>query len=466
MKDTARNPMWGGHYQQGPSEIMQQINQSIRFDQRLYRQDIQASIVHCQMLAHTNILQKEESLIIINGLEEILQEIEEGHFIFREELEDIHMNVESRLKELVGDVAGKLHTARSRNDQVAVDFRLWVRDQLDIIHNHIKWLQEALILLAQQHTETILPGYTHLQHAQPITFAHHLLAYVEMLGRDRERINDCRKRLNYCPLGSAALAGTSFPIDRFYTANALGFIAPTENSLDSVSDRDFALEALSSLSICAMHLSRFAEEIILWMSSHFSFIRLSESFTSGSSIMPQKRNPDAAELIRAKTGRILGHFVGLLTVMKGLPLAYSKDMQEDKEPVFEAVDIIILALSAMRGMVQHMEIMPYAMRNAAEKGYITATDIADWLVTHLHIPFRQAHHITGQIVRLAESKQCQLHELSLQELQIIEPRITQDLLEQLTLDHSVCSRNSYGGTAPIQVKEALIRAKERFLKEE
>jgi argininosuccinate lyase len=457
------NPLWGGHFDQGPARIMEQINQSISFDKQLYRQDIQGSIAHCTMLIAQKIIPEADGQAIIAGLGQILQEIESGNFTFKAELEDIHMNIESRLHEIIGDAAGKLHTARSRNDQVATDLRLWVRDMLDVLDLRLKDLQAALLQRATEHAATIMPGFTHLQTAQPVTFGHHLLAYVEMIGRDRSRITDCRKRLNECPLGSAALAGTSFPIDRFKTSELMGFDRPTANSLDAVSDRDFALEFLSLASICAMHLSRFAEEMVIWSSAGFRFITLSNAFTSGSSIMPQKRNPDAAELVRAKTGRIAGNFNTLLMVMKGLVLTYSKDMQEDKEPVFDTAENLQLAIAAMTGMVLDFTANTDAMRLAASAGYSTATDLADWLVKNLGLPFRKCHHITGRIVKLAEEKNCTLDALSLQEMQAVEPLITEAIFTVLSVDNSVVSRQSYGGTSPENVRKAIETAKERYL---
>ncbi len=400
---------------------------------------------------------------IIEGLDRIAQEIAAGSFTFKTELEDIHMNVEARLAELIGEPAGRLHTARSRNDQVATDFRLWVRDALDRLEAGLTDLQSAMIDLAERHTGTVMPGFTHLQTAQPVTFGHHLLAYVEMLGRDRGRMRDARARLNECPLGSAALAGTSFPIDRHAVAQALGFDRPTANSLDAVSDRDFALEYLGAAAICAVHLSRLAEEIVVWCSDAFRFIRLTDAFTTGSSIMPQKKNPDAAELVRAKSGRVIGSLSGLLIVMKGLPLAYSKDMQEDKEPVFETDDTLGLCIAAMAGMVRDLTPDAARMRAATEAGFITATDLADWLVRVLGLPFRQAHHVTGRIVKLAEDRNAKLAELSLADLQSVEPRITQAVFDVLTVDASVASRTSFGGTAPETVRAAVSSARERFL---
>jgi argininosuccinate lyase len=398
---SAANQLWGGRFASGPAAIMERINASIGFDRRLAAQDISGSKAHAAMLARQGIIGADDADKIISGLDRIAQEIADGAFTFKTELEDIHMNVEARLAELIGEPAGRLHTARSRNDQVATDFRLWVRDALDRLDDGLKVLQSALIDLADAHAGTVMPGFTHLQTAQPVTFGHHLLAYVEMIGRDRSRARDARARLNECPLGSAALAGTSFPIDRHATAAALGFDRPTANSLDAVSDRDFALDYLATAAICAVHLSRFAEEIVVWCSDAFRFIRLSDAFTTGSSIMPQKKNPDAAELVRAKTGRVVGALNGLMIVMKGLPLAYSKDMQEDKEPVFETDDTLALSIAAMAGMVRDMTPNAEAMRQATERGFITATDLADWLVRVPGLPFRQAHHVTGRIVRLA-----------------------------------------------------------------
>ncbi len=461
-KATA-NSMWGGHFAAGPAAIMEQINQSISFDKKLYAQDIAGSKAHCQMLVKQNIITKSDGDAILKGLDQVLAEIERGEFVFKTELEDIHMNVESRLSEIIGEPSGRLHTARSRNDQVATDFRLWVRDQLDALDAALKELQTAFITRAEEHVDTIMPGFTHLQTAQPVTLGHHLMAYVEMLRRDRSRVQDARKRLNECPLGAAALAGTSFPTDRHATASALGFDRPTANSLDSVSDRDFAIEFLAIAAMCAMHLSRFAEELVIWASADFKFITLSDAFTSGSSIMPQKRNPDAAELVRAKSGRIYGSLVGLLTVMKGLTLTYSKDMQEDKEQTFDAAESLALCVRAMTGMVYDFTAHKDKMREAAARGYSTATDIADWLVRSLNIPFRQAHHITGRIVRKAEEKQCRLDELSLAELQEVEPRIHADILNVLTVEQSVSSRQSFGGTAPSQVRQAIAHAKKEYL---
>lgn len=455
------NPLWGGHFDRGPAAIMETINASIDFDKKLYAYDIEGSIAHCQMLVKKKILTAKEGKDITSGLQKILREIETGKFQFKASLEDIHMNIEARLHQLVGDSAGKLHTARSRNDQVATDFRLYVRDAIDALEKALEELQLTLINRAEEHVDTFMPGFTHLQTAQPVTLGHHLLAYVEMLGRDRSRLVDARQRMNECPLGAAALAGTSFPIDRKMTAKALGFDAPTRNSIDSVSDRDFALEYLSIASICAMHLSRFAEEIVIWMSADFSFLKLSDAYTTGSSIMPQKRNPDAAELIRAKTGRIFGSLITLLTVMKGLTLTYSKDMQEDKEPVFDTVENLALCVSAMTGMVSDMKFNKDKLKEAAMRGYSTATDIADWLVQNLNMPFRQAHGVTGRIVKIAESNGCRLDELKLEDLQTVEPRINKDIFNVLSVENSVSSRTSYGGTSPDNVAKMVKEARKR-----
>jgi argininosuccinate lyase len=462
----AANAAWGGRFAGGPAEIMQRINVSIDFDKRLFAQDIAGSLAHCAMLVRQNILSTEDGNAIARGLAQIRAEIEAGRFPFRAEHEDIHLNIEARLAELIGQAAGRLHTARSRNDQVATDFRLWVRDALDRLERQMQGLQAALIGKAERHADTIMPGFTHLQVAQPVTFGHHLLAYVEMLGRDRSRFADCRRRLNECPLGAAALAGTSFPIDRHATAEALGFDRPAANSLDAVSDRDFALEFLAAAAICGTHLSRFAEEVVIWTSEPYRFIRLSDAFTTGSSIMPQKRNPDAAELVRAKPGRLLGALTQLLTVMKGLPLAYSKDMQEDKVPVFDAADTLELALAATAGMVGDLEPDAAAMRRVAASGFSTATDLADWLVRVLGLPFRDAHRITGALVKRAETLGLTLADLPLAEMQRLEPRITDAVFAVLTVEKSVASRSSFGGTAPANVAAAAAEAKQRFLREE
>ena len=447
------NKMWGGRFRSGPDAIMEEINASIGFDQRLFAQDIAGSKAHAAMLAAQGIISKTDAAEIRKGLDAIAGEIAAGTFTFSRALEDIHLNVEARLKELIGPAAGRLHTARSRNDQVALDFRLYVRDTIDHLDLQIKDLQLALAEKAEVHAATIMPGFTHLQVAQPVTFGHHCLAYVEMLARDRSRLADARRRMNENPLGAAALAGTSFPIDRHATAKALGFDRPTRNSLDTVADRDFVLETLSACAICAVHLSRLAEEIVIWSTSQFRFVKLSDKFTTGSSIMPQKRNPDAAELVRAKPGRIIGALTALLTLMKGLPLTYSKDMQEDKEPAFDAFDNMSLAIAATAGMVRDMVPNAEEMRKAATAGFSTATDLADWLVRTLKMPFREAHHVTGSLVALAETEGCDLPELPLKLMQSVEPRITRDVYKVLTVENSVASRTSYGGTAPKNVRK-------------
>ncbi|MEQ5776415.1 MULTISPECIES: argininosuccinate lyase [unclassified Thalassospira] len=459
------NALWGGRFEAGPSAIMEEINASIGFDKRLYAQDIQGSKAHCAMLVKQNIIPAEDGEKIIEGLDRILQEIESGHFVFSTALEDIHMNVESRLRDLIGPAAGRLHTGRSRNDQVATDFKLWVRDvALNDLEAGLAGLQEALIGQAEKNIDTVMPGFTHLQAAQPVTFGHHMLAYVEMFGRDRSRVADCKVRMNENPLGSAALAGTPYPIDRHLTSETMGFDRPAANSLDAVSDRDFALEYLNVASITAMHLSRLAEEMVIWCSAQFKFVGMSDKFSTGSSIMPQKRNPDAAELIRSKIGRIVGCYNSLMLSMKGLPLAYSKDMQEDKEPVFFAHDHLGLCVAAMTGMVADMKVFADNMRKAAGAGYITATDLADWLVTELGMPFRDAHHVVGATVKLAETMGCDLDQLPLEELQKIEPKITSAVFDVLTVEASVAARKSFGGTAPERVRESVAAAKERFLK--
>jgi len=447
----AANLQWGGRFAGGPAEIMQRINASIGFDKKLWRQDIAGSRAHAAMLAHTGIIAKPDAAAIDAGLAGIADEIEAGAFPFTEALEDIHMNIEARLAERIGDPGRRLHTARSRNDQVATDFRLWVRDAIDGLAAQLADLMAALAARAAEHAADPMPGFTHLQTAQPVTFGHHLLAYVEMFSRDRSRLADCRVRLNQCPLGSAALAGTSFPIDRQMTAETLGFDRPTGNSLDAVSDRDFALEFLAAAAICAMHLSRFAEEIVIWCSAPYGFVRLSDAFTTGSSIMPQKRNPDAAELTRAKSGRVVGALVGLLTVMKGLPLAYAKDMQEDKEPVFDATEALSLSLAASAGMVRDMTPDLVRMRAVAGSGFSTATDLADWLVRVLGLPFRSAHHVTGRLVARAEARGVDVSELTLAEMQAEEAGITEDIFGVLTVEASIASRTSFGGTAPANV---------------
>jgi len=457
LRNSNANAQWGGRFAAGPSVVMQEINASIGFDRKMWRQDISGSLAHAAMLAKLGILSREDETDIKAGLAAIAAEIEAGIFQFDEALEDIHMNIEARLAERIGDAGRRLHTGRSRNDQVATDFRLWVRDAIDGLDAQIIDTMRALADRAAAHAADPMPGFTHLQTAQPVTFGHHLLAYVEMLARDRGRLADCRRRLNECPLGSAALAGTSFPLDRQMTAAALGFDRPTANSLDAVSDRDFAIEFLSAAAISAMHLSRFAEEIIIWCSAPFRFIRLTDAFTTGSSIMPQKRNPDAAELARAKTGRINGALVALLTVMKGLPLAYAKDMQEDKEPVFDAAEAWALSLAAIAGMVRDMALDVARMREFAGAGFATATDLADWLVRVLRLPFRTAHHVTGRLVATAEARGVDLAGLTLAEMQAEEPGITAEVFDVLTVEASVASRTSYGGTAPANVAREAAR---------
>jgi argininosuccinate lyase len=456
----AANQMWGGRFAEGPDAIMQAINASIGFDQRLYAQDIAGSRAHAAMLAAAGILTNKDAEAIGKGLLTVLSEIETGKFTFRTELEDIHLNVEQRLTDLIGDAGKRLHTARSRNDQVAVDFRLWVRDQCDAAIAGLTALMHAYLAQAEAGADWVMPGFTHLQTAQPVTWGHHMMAYVEMFARDRSRFADARARMNECPLGAAALAGTSFPIDRQMTAKALGFDRPTANSLDSVSDRDFALEFLSASSICAMHLSRFAEELVIWSSAQFRFVRLSDRWTTGSSIMPQKKNPDAAELLRAKLGRILGATVALFTIMKGLPLTYSKDMQEDKEQVFDAADTLMLGLAAMTGMVGDMAANRDALRVAAGSGFSTATDLADWLVRTLDLPFREAHHVTGALVAMAEANGVDLPDLTLAQMQSVHAGITQGVFAVLGVENSIRSRVSYGGTAPDQVRVQVARWKE------
>jgi argininosuccinate lyase len=447
------NRMWGGRYASGPAAIMEEINASIDFDKRLWRQDIDGSKAHAAMLAKQGIIAAEDAKAIAGGLDAIAGEIEAGTFKFSRALEDIHMNVEARLSELIGAPAGRLHTARSRNDQIALDMKLWVRDTIDTIDQGLADLQLALAEKALAHAATVMPGFTHLQSAQPVTFGHHLLAYVEMTARDRGRFADARRRLNECPLGAAALAGTSFPIDRQMTATALGFDRPTANSLDSVADRDFVLEALAAASICAVHLSRFAEEIVIWTSAQFRFVRLTDAFSTGSSIMPQKRNPDAAELVRGKSGRIIGALTAMLVTLKGLPMTYGKDMQEDKEGTFDALSNLSLCVAAMAGMVRDMTPDAANMKRAAGAGHATATDLADWLVRNLNIPFREAHHITGRIVSLAEEKGVELRRLPLAEMQGIEARIGEDVFSVLSVDRSAGSRKSYAGTAPSEVRK-------------
>jgi argininosuccinate lyase len=458
------NQMWGGRFASGPATIMQAINASISFDKKLYAEDILGSIAHSEMLAKTGIISATDQKKIAKGLKDILREIEGGKFAFSEKLEDIHMNVEARLAELIGPAAGRLHTARSRNDQVAVDFRLWVKNEFQRVAEALKGLIAAFLERAEEHAATVMPGFTHMQAAQPVTFGHHCMAYVEMYSRDLSRVRDAIERMDESPLGAAALAGTGFPVDRHMTAKALGFREPTRNSLDSVSDRDFALEFLSVAAICGTHLSRLAEEIVIWSTPQFGFVRLSDSFSTGSSIMPQKKNPDAAELVRAKTGRINGHLIALLTVMKGLPLTYSKDMQEDKEAVFDAAETLDLMLAAMTGMVSDMTVDTAAMKRAAGTGYSTATDLADWLVRTLGLPFREAHHVTGRAVALAEQKKVGLERLALADLQAIHPGITEDVFSVLSVQNSVRSRVSYGGTAPSEVRKQIRAWKKRLAK--
>lgn len=463
MTDTPQTPtantMWGGRFAAGPDAIMEAINASIGFDRRLYAQDIRGSRAHAAMLAATGIISPSDADAIGKGLLTVLSEIEAGEFRFQTALEDIHMNVEARLKELIGEPAGRLHTARSRNDQVATDFRLWVRDQCDAAVAACRALIRALVAQAEAGVDWVMPGFTHLQTAQPVTWGHHMMAYVEMLGRDIGRFADARARMNECPLGSAALAGTGFPIDRDATAAALGFDRPTANSLDAVSDRDFALEFLSAAAICATHLSRLAEELVIWSSAQFRFVAMSDRWSTGSSIMPQKRNPDAAELIRAKIGRILGAAVALFTVMKGLPLAYSKDMQEDKEQVFDAADTLMLALAAMTGMIGDLTVNRERLEAAASTGFSTATDLADWLVREAGLPFRDAHHATGALVAMAEARGVDLPELTLADMQSVNSAITAQVFDVLGVHNSVASRQSYGGTAPDQVRRQIARWK-------
>ncbi|MGP6087765.1 argininosuccinate lyase [Antarctobacter jejuensis] len=462
MSDKTSNQMWGGRFAAGPDAIMEAINASIGFDKRLAAQDIAGSRAHAAMLAATGILSDSDAEAIREGLLTVLSEIESGNFAFSTALEDIHMNVEARLKEVIGEPAGRLHTGRSRNDQVATDFRLWVRDQLDAAESGLLALIDALLAQAEAGADWVMPGFTHLQTAQPVTWGHHMMAYVEMFGRDLSRVRDARVRMNESPLGAAALAGTGFPIDRHMTAEALGFDRPMANSLDAVSARDFALEFLSVASISAMHLSRFAEELVIWSSAQFRFVTLSDRFSTGSSIMPQKKNPDAAELIRAKIGRIFGANVALMMVMKGLPLAYSKDMQEDKEQVFDAADNWMLALAAMEGMVRDMSANTPALETAAAHGFSTATDLADWLVRETGLPFRDAHHVTGSLVAKAEAKGCDLPDLSLDEMQEVHGNIDASIYDVLGVHNSVRSRTSYGGTAPDQVRAQIAAWKERL----
>ena len=446
--------IWGGRFQSATDAVLEAINVSIDFDKRLGPQDIRGSLAHVAMLAARGIVSQDDAAKITQGLEQIKTEIDSETFVFSRDYEDIHMNVETRLAALIGPAAGRLHTARSRNDQVATDFRLYIRDTIDALDAQLADLQLALAERALAEADSVMPGFTHLQSAQPVTLGHHLLAYAEMIGRDRGRLQDARKRGNECPLGAAALAGTSFPIDRHMTAQALAFDRPTANSLDSVSDRDFVLETLSAAAICATHLSRFAEEIVLWTTPQFAFISLSDKFTTGSSIMPQKRNPDAAELVRGKSGRIIGALTALLIVMKGLPLAYSKDMQEDKEGAFDSLDNLALCIAAIAGMVRDMRVNRERMKSAAGAGYATATDLADWLVRRLNMPFREAHHVTGRVVALAEGRGVGLEALTLADLHSVDPRITDEVFGVLGVENSVASRTSYGGAAPENVRKA------------
>ena len=451
--------MWGGRFADGPSSIMREINASIPFDKKLWRHDIRASLAHVAMLADQGIVESEDATQIINGLNQIAQEYESDGVTEDLDLEDIHMHVEARLAEIIGPVAGRLHTARSRNDQVATDFRLWVRAAMDMVDGALAALQKALVDRAEEHADTIMPGFTHLQSAQPVSLGHHMMAYYEMIRRDRSRFADARKRMNESPLGAAALAGTGFPIDREKTASMLDFDNPTANSLDSVSDRDFALDYLMAATQCSLHLSRLAEEFVIWASQPFGFIKLPDSFSTGSSIMPQKRNPDAAELVRGHCGRIVGAMNALVITMKGLPLAYSKDMQDDKPPVFEAHDLLGLSIAAMTGMVAEVEFNGDRMRALAESGYSTATDFADWLVREAKLPFREAHHVTGSVVALAEEQNCGLADLTLDQFQAIDSRINADVFSVLSVDASVASRSSYGGTAPDQVRVQIAKAR-------
>ena len=464
-EEQNNSKIWGGRFSSSSNKSMEEFNSSIQFDKKLYKQDIEASIVHAEMLCNQKIISEKDFKLIKTGLNKIKTEISNNNFTFSIKLEDIHMNIENRLVDLIGDAGKKLHTGRSRNDQVATDIKLWLRDNIDQIEINLKLLQKTLIDKSELYYDMLMPGYTHLQVAQPVTFGHHLLAYVEMLGRDRGRLTDCRKRLNESPLGSAALAGTSYPIDRDFVSKKLGFDKPTKNSMDGVSDRDFAVEFMSATSLIAIHLSRLAEELVIWSSDRFNFINLPESFTTGSSIMPQKRNPDAAELIRAKPGRIFGNMLSLMTVLKGLPMTYGKDMQEDKEPIFDTARTIQMCIVNMDGMIKGLQPIPNNMIQALQKGFPTATDLADYLVINLDIPFRDAHHLTGRIVLLAEEKDCTLESLSLKDIQRIIPEADDKIIDVLKIQNSVSSRNSFGGTAPKNVLKAAREAKKRFLKD-
>ena len=462
QNNTEKSSIWGGRFSRGPSQLMQDINASIDYDHRLFYQDIAGSRAHATMLAHCGIISRGDLKAINKGLTQITSEIQNGNLTFSHEFEDIHMNIETRLAEIIGEPARRLHTARSRNDQVATDFKMWVRVLLETLDAALADLQAALITKAEAHVETLMPGYTHLQTAQPVTFGFHLMAYVEMVGRDRSRFADAHKRLNESPLGAAALAGTSFPIDRQMTAEMLGFDRPAANAMDAVSDRDFALDFLAGAAICSVHLSRLAEEIVIWSSDRFKFVKLSDAYTTGSSIMPQKRNPDAAELVRAKPGRIIGSLNGLLIVLKGLPLAYGKDLQEDKEGVFDAADALGIAIAAMSGMVRDMQPNPKNMRAALASGFPTATDLADYLVRELGIPFREAHHISGNIVALAAKQGVDLDAVPLADMQAIEPLITNEVIDILKVENAVAARRSFGGTAPAEVSARIAEAKKRF----
>ena len=464
-EEQNNSKIWGGRFSSSSNKLMEEFNSSIQFDKKLYKQDIEASIVHAEMLCKKKIISEKDFKLIKTGLNKIKTEISNNNFTFSIKLEDIHMNIENRLVDLIGDAGKKLHTGRSRNDQVATDIKLWLRDSIDQIEINLKLLQKTLIDKSELYYDMLMPGYTHLQVAQPVTFGHHLLAYVEMLGRDRGRLTDCRKRLNESPLGSAALAGTSYPIDRDFVSKKLGFDKPTKNSMDGVSDRDFAVEFMSATCLIAIHLSRLAEELVIWSSDRFNFIKLPESFTTGSSIMPQKRNPDAAELIRAKPGRIFGNMLSLMTVLKGLPMTYGKDMQEDKEPIFDTARTIQMCIVNMDGMIKGLQPIPNNMIEALQKGFPTATDLADYLVINLDIPFRDAHHLTGRIVLLAEEKDCTLESLSLKDIQRIIPEADNKIIDVLKIQNSVSSRNSFGGTAPKNVLKAAREAKKRFLKD-
>ena len=464
-EEQNNSKIWGGRFSSSSNKLMEEFNSSILFDKKLYKQDIEASIVHAEMLCKQKIISEKDFKLIKTGLNKIKTEIFNNNFTFSIKLEDIHMNIENRLVDLIGDAGKKLHTGRSRNDQVATDIKLWLRDNIDQIEINLKLLQKTLIDKSELYYDMLMPCYTHLQVAQPVTFGHHLLAYVEMLGRDRGRLTDCRKRLNESPLGSAAFAGTSYPIDRDFVSKKLGFDKPTKNSMDGVSDRDFAVEFMSATSLIAIHLSRLAEELVIWSSDGFNFIKLPESFTTGSSIMPQKRNPDAAELIRAKPGRIFGNMLSLMTVLKGLPMTYGKDMQEDKEPIFDTARTIQMCIVNMDGMIKGLQPIPNNMIEALQKGFPTATDLADYLVINLDIPFRDAHHLTGRIVLLADEKDCTLESLSLKDIQRIIPEADDKIIDVLKIQNSVSSRNSYGGTAQKNVLKAAREAKKRFLKD-